>query len=203
MGLYIPKIDDSKSHAVYLYGSRVYGTFNSDSDWDFISIVDESGTGELDSGYVNIKLMSKDHFQKLLNDHNISALECYFLTDRYVVKAPDFSWDFSLDLQKLRHSISQKSNHSWVKAKKKLLEPYDWAVDERKRGKKSLFHSFRILMFGIQIAKEGGIYDYSQANHIFEDIVTEPNDSWDTYYDKWKVKHNELFSKFRELAPKF
>ena len=36
--------------------------------------------------------------------------------------------------------------------------------------KKSLFHSFRIIDFGTQIAKNGRITDYGSTNHIWFEI---------------------------------
>ena len=189
-------------YALYPYGSRVYGTDQPDSDYDYILVSEDAGNGEMIQGDKNYKCMSPAHFQKLLDEHNISALECLFLPEELVIVHPKVPWTFKLDKLKLRRSISAKANHSWVKAKKKLIFPYDWATDETRRGQKSLFHSFRILNYGIQIAKDGKITNYAAANDIFEEIMTDPNISWDNYEAKWKKRHNFLFSEFRKLAPK-
>ncbi len=190
-------------YALYPYGSRVYGTAQADSDWDFIAIHPDAGKGEMeDDGLINLKVMSPEHFQSLLNQHNISTLECFFLPPEDILVKPTEKWKWTLNPSKLRGSISKKASNSWVKAKKKLIEPYEWAEGENKRGRKSLFHSFRILMYGIQIAKDGGIHNYEEANWIFEDIMTDPSDDWENYYNKWKSKHNELSTEFRKLAPK-
>lgn len=190
-------------YAVYPYGSRVYGTEQEGSDWDFIAISNDADNGEMErDGLINLKVMSPEHFQSLLDRHNISALECLFLPRDSILVEPPRDWEWNLSLSSLRTSISKKSNNSWVKAKKKMVAPYDWAEGENLRGRKSLFHSFRILMFGIQIASEGKIYDYSEANEIFEDIITDPSNDWQHYYDKWKAKHNSLATEFRKLAPK-
>jgi hypothetical protein len=190
-------------YAVYTYGSRVYGTYGPDSDYDFILVSESAGNEEIIVGEKNFKCVSREHFQEMLNEHNISALECLFLPEELVIKHPKENWVFDLNLSLLRKSISSKYNHAWVKAKKKLISPYDWAEDEMRRGQKSLFHSFRILQFGIQIAKYGRIINYSETNNIFEEIMLGDDErTWDYYNKAFKKRHNELASEFRVLAPK-
>ena len=189
-------------YALYLLGSRVYKTNHSFSDWDYIGIKDGANLGEMDMGLINLKVMSPEHFQGLLFEHSVSALEALFLPEDLVIQPPVKKWKFKLSLSKLRHSFSQKSNNSFVKAKKKFESPYDWARKERERGKKSLFHSLRILKFGIQIAKHGTIINYSEANDIFEEISYNSSTSCDDYKKRWKPEFNSLATEFRKLAPK-
>lgn len=189
--------------AMYLYGSRVYGTEQSDSDYDYVFISKSAIDTEMKQGYgSDYKIISPSKFQELIDEHNITALECLFLSNDNILKSPSNPWIFELNLKNLRHSISTKTSHSWVKAKKKMESPYEWAEEEFHRGKKSLFHSFRILLYGIQIAEHGKIVDYSSANHIFEDIMTDPSKDWNHYYLKWKKVHNGLSTQFKVLAPK-
>lgn len=195
-----PKITED-DYAVYPYGSRVYGTAQEHSDWDYVVIRENAKDGEIRPGLINLKMMSPAHFQKLLDEHRITALECFFLPEDKVLRKPSKPWVFKLDKKTLRRSISEKSSHSWVKARKKFISPYNRA-NEMERGKKSLFHSLRIIMFGIQIARDGHISDYSEANYIFEDIMTDPSISWENYEKQWKKARNELLTKFRTLAPK-
>lgn len=196
------KFLEKNPYAVYLYGSRVYGTDNSRSDHDYLVIEDSPSSEGLTIGKVDVKILSKRKFQDLLNEHRISALECLWLDDSAVIVEPDLNWDFNLNLSKLRSSISKKSSHSWVKAKKKFLEPYDHMEDELRRGKKSLFHSLRIMMFGIQIAKYGKIENYGEANNIYKKIISSELETWEAFHEEWKPLYNELCSEFRRLAPK-
>lgn len=192
----------SNAVACYTYGSRVYGTFQKNSDWDYILIDEQSRDSEMDMGVINVTYMTPSHFQDLLDRHNITALECYFLPKDLVIKASPVPWQFKLSLVKLRHSLSEKASQSFVKAKKKFVAPYEWADKERERGKKSLFHSFRILNFGIQIASHGRITDYTAANHIFEEIMTNSSNDWEDYQKRWKPEFNELATEFKKIAPK-
>src|SRR5437764_9853414 len=147
---------------VYKYGSTVYGTHNhKTSDNDYIVVV--KGDGEFSYDVKDIDdyhVYSESAFIKKIEEHHIAILECIFQHehDPYVKH-------FRLDKEKLRRSISAISSNSFVKCKKKLAE------DDVYIGLKSLFHSLRILMFGIQIAKTGKIYDYSCANFMLPSIM--------------------------------
>lgn len=184
---------------IYRFGSHVYGTNHQSSDDDFIKVSDEY----IISDNVNIKIYSPSQFQYLLDNHDISALECYFLPDNKIVKK-EMNFDFALDKQKLRTSISLISSNSWVKGKKKLIVIGDYDVY---LGIKSVFHSLRILSYGIQIAREGKIIDYGCVNYIFHDLVrmSEEDSSitlWNAIDNKYRKVFNSLSSEFKALCPK-
>lgn len=200
---HIRKMINKDYQTFYIYGSRVYGTAHENSDVDIVAIDNNARNGEVNKGSdCSVTMMTPDHFQNLLHEHNVLALECYFVSNEFIKSEIYRHWDFELDLSKLRHSIAEKSSQSFVKAKKKFISPYEWADDERERGKKSLFHSLRILTFGIQIATDGKITDYSGANHIFEEVMTNPSKDWEDYQQRWKPEFNRLNTEFRKLAPK-
>ena len=83
-------------------------------------------------------------------------------------------------------------------AHKKLTVPKDYDLNI---GKKSLFHAFRIISFGIQIAEEERIFNYSECNDLFNEIMSAYN-NWDSLFEIYKPRYNELCSNFRLLAPK-
>ena len=108
------------------YGSRVYGTNNANSDYDYMAIVPsnrraDTGT-EFRHGETNIHIYNLIDFQSQLDLHKIHALEAYFMPEGEVAK---IFW-FTLDLPKLRCSLSEKSSNSWVKAKKKIEVEKDY-----------------------------------------------------------------------------
>ena len=107
----------------------------------------------------------------------------------------DFSvGEFELDSEKLRRAISSVASNSYVKCKKKIRD------GEVYIGKKSLFHSIRILMFGIQIAKHGKIVNYEEANN-YHKAIFEMGDDWSELDKKFKPIYNSLKSEFKRLAP--
>lgn len=70
-------------------------------------------------------------------------------------------------------------------------------------GFKSLFHSLRIINFGIQLCKNNEIDFESQKelwNEIYEEYIYKKD--WEYLKNKYKPIYNSLMSEFRLLAPK-
>ena len=184
---------------LYPYGSRIYGCAGQQSDYDMIAVYDTpADKTDFEGQNISITAYSQAKFNAVLAEHEISAIECVSLPDDAVLLAKA-NPKFVLSLPTLRSSISEKASHSYVKAKKKLtvakdLDPY--------RGKKSLFHAFRIIKFGCQIAKYGKVVDFTAANNYWQDIVLNKCDDWQFYHAKYKPEFNSLMTEFRLLAPK-
>lgn len=176
---------------IYSYGSRVYGCNTESSDFDYIVVIesDEDIYYSVDKGYINCTVYSEPLFIKKIQEHHISIMECIFQFDD-----DPYLKHFELDTEKLRRAISSVSSNSYVKCKKKLREGDTYI------GKKSLFHSIRILDFGIQIATYGKIRDYSSANNIYDYIMRLSND-WEELHHIFKPMHNDMKSIFKKLAP--
>lgn len=181
---------------IYLYGSHVYGTAGEDSNVDYIFVVDHQKEKESQTfaGRFNVTSYPVDYFQELLDRHAVSAVECFFLPDKLKIELYEFS--FSLDKAKLRRSFSAKASNSWVKAKKKIE-----VHQEHYLGMKSLFHSLRILNFGIQIAHAGKIVSYRTANRYWDKISEQNFQRWKPYKDFWQSEYNKLKSEFRKICP--
>lgn len=184
---------------VYRFGSHVYGSQNKSSDEDYIVIVKEYET----SPSIDVHYFTIIEFQRLLNNHDIQALECYFLPQKHILKETH-QFSFSLNKVKLRTSISTVSDGAWVKGKKKLTVAADY---HKKLAIKSIFHSIRIRDYGIQIASNGRIYDYSSKNYVYDDLNKialsyERNECWDKIDKKYKPIYNSLRSQFVTLCPK-
>ena len=175
---------------VYRYGSTVYGTDTSESDNDYIVVVESDDLlyYSVEEDNDNYTVYSELMFIKKIHEHHISALECIFQTD----DDPYLNY-FIYNSESLRRAISSVSSNSFVKCKKKL------AIGEEYIGKKSMFHSLRILMFGIQIAKYGKIVDYGCANQLLASIIS--MSSWDVIKLMCQPIYNNLKSEFKELAP--
>jgi hypothetical protein len=179
-----------KNNLYFLRGSRIYQTNHENSDWDFYVIGDLNDNQKIKINSLpncNFEFFTKEEFQNEINNHEISALECLWTKENNFL--------FNLDLKILRKSIAQKASNSYVKAKKKLID------NEIEIAQKSLFHSFRILDFGTQIATNGKIQNYSSMNFILNEIKNlEPN--WNLWEEKFKKLHNQLHSEFKRKAPK-
>ncbi len=190
-------LEEENVLSIFPYGSRVYKTCSPSSDYDFIVVVSHGENDfAIDRDNLSLHIFKEGEFQNQINAHHISALECLFLPQEIVLKnAKTFS--FSLDKDILRKSISQKSSHSFVKAKKKFEVDKNIYI-----GKKSLFHSLRIADFGLQIAAHGKIVNFSSCNDLWDEIRDDKSEDWSTYKDKYQSLLNSKMSEFRKFAPK-
>lgn len=176
----------------YSYGSRVYGCTTEKSDYDYIFVV-ETDDDDLEYSVVlkgfNATVYSEKKFIKRIQDHEINALECIFQdeNDKYLKY-------FKLDKEKLRRKFSAVASNSYVKCKKKLKD------GEVYTAKKSMFHSIRILNFGIQIAKYGKIVRYNCTNYHHTFIFDLGND-WNVIEAYFKPIYNAEKRLLKKLAP--
>lgn len=191
---------------MYNRGSLVYGTYEPDvSDVDILVVVDNSCHSIIDEYPRHIcevkienggdyQFICDDDFAKMVENNNIEALECIFYTidpdDKYLNI-------FKLDKWKLRESVSSICSNSWVKAKKKLTVEKDYNL---RIAQKSLWHSMRLYMFGIQIANTGRIYDFQEANPLWDEIKNADTPTWDYYKEKYQKKFNSLRSELVKLC---
>jgi len=186
-----------KLFSIFLYGSRVYNNYDEHSDYDFI-VVRRQLDYKIDSvrtedNLINCTIYSPQGFQKAIEEHEISVLECLSLSEDKIV-LNNKNWEFNLNYSRLRTNISSKSSNSWVKAKKKLLEDEDYIAQ------KSLFHSMRMIFFGKQIAEHGKITNFEEANFLWDEILTLELD-WKIWKEKYQLYKNSLLSEFRLKAP--
>jgi len=148
----------------YVYGSRVYGTATPDSDWDIMLITDKTiFEKEVESGRLNIHMMSTQSFERYLFDNDIKVIECFFAPEEFQIVP--YKYEFWFKEPRLRVSVSATVSNSWVKCKKKLAQgDYDIGI-------KSLFHSLRLAIFGEQFADKKTI-DFSSANWIWDELTS-------------------------------
>lgn len=191
----ILNLQDKDIKALYLYGSRVYGTDSYNSDYDLLLVTDtlKSNT-EYRNGLFNITTLSSQDFFNQLDEMKIKILECIFSPEKFKIKE-NIKYNFLLNREKLRTEISQKSSNSFVKAKKKII----LEEEDSYKGIKSLFHSLRIIDFGNQIALYEKINDYSSSNWIWNELLNLENEiNWNQLKEKWQPIKNQLLSEFRE-----
>ena len=185
--------------AIYTFGSYVYGTNDELSDKDYIVV---TKTPEVSTDN-NFHFYTEEEFQRLLNNCDIQMLECVFLPQHLRI-GNGHPYYINIDKQVLRRSISTISSNSWVKGKKKLtvMGDYDLRI-----GLKSIYHSLRILDYGIQICQFDKIVDWGRMNYVLEDIKKmslsySTVELWEKIDEKYRKTFNFLSSQFKILAPK-
>lgn len=204
--MYIQKIIEKYNpEAAFNYGSFLYKN-KKPSDYDFIIVTDKDyfqESFELEGVKFEVTNYKKEQFLDLLKKHEIAILECIFIdSDKHMsAEIKNYFDNFKIEKEQLRESLSSKSSNSYVKAKKKLIIEEDFDLNV---SLKSLWHSFRILKFGIDIAKNGNINPES-CNNLYEqikmDYIVFGND-WDKIHKKYKPLYNDLASEFKLICPK-
>lgn len=183
--------------AAYRVGSRVYGTAGPKSDEDFLFVLSKPGQ-KLDLAFgddINIVVHGVATFQQALDDQSVFVLECFFASAEHVLVVPRPAFGYKLDKKKLSISATEKSNADWQKAKKTFL-------DEPGPARKKLFHSLRVPVFALQIAKTGKLGDYAVANAWYKDIVSGPDDDFGWYEQRFDKLRNELTAELGKLGGK-
>ena len=195
-------IDPDNVKGVYPYGSILYETTTDKSDLDLVVIVDmiKNDYLQYESEDLDIHFMSEKHYKNILKEHDIMALECFYNPSPYLA----YPVEFELDKVELRKVISARCGNSWSKARKKLeIEEEDDYI-----GLKSLFHSFRMLSFGIDLAGHDKIWFKDvggvPADKFWNDILYHYKSGyrWEELKELYKSRHNQMATDFRKLAPK-
>lgn len=169
---------------IYLrrYGSRVYGTDTIDSDHDFVVVSSN------DINHKDFHVFTKESFQLALDNHEIMAIEAYY--SREIIGSNDL-FHFKLDKKKLREVFSKTASNSFVKCKKKLAQGDTYI------GLKSMFHSIRILDFGIQLATTNSI-KFDSCNEIYYNLMQLSN--WQEVNDYAKPIYNQKHTQFKKVT---
>ena len=210
--------EDKEVFYIYQYGSSVYGVCSENSDIDFLVIVGENFI--IPKEYIkyaykiehisektichNLKYNNCDfifytinQWFEMINNNSIETWECSSLTGpknrKYIhkeyVKVP-----IKLNQVALRKEISTICSNAFSKAKKEFKQNNYYI------GKKSLWHTLRISLFGIQVVENHKIINYKEANKYYNDIVLNPCNDWNYYEDRYKPILHNLRSQFRHLT---
>lgn len=159
--------------------------------------------GQMPDIECDFEFVSETTFLNMIDNNDIVALEAIFLSDGHGYwygldcKHNEYRDRFVLDKWKLRTSISSICSNSWVKCKKKLTVEKDYNL---RIAQKSLWHSLRLYMFGIQIATDGKITDWGCANHLWNEIENAEDKTWDYYKAKYQPLFNSLRSEMVKLC---
>jgi len=185
---------------IYLYGSRVWGNYTEDSDWDFTIILKDGilfNNEEISKGNVDANIHSYSKFIELLQQHDMRTLICINLASNFIWKQTvDFKKYFTLNRELLRVQVSTIAQKAFACAKIRIQKE-----NQIKKGKKNLAQSLRYYLFGIQIAKDGFISDLECANQFQKNVMDDPTENWDELKKKYKKIIMETGKKLQEYLP--
>ena len=143
---------------------------------------------------IDLMIRGIDEFKKLVSNGDPQAIELVLLekslaSDYILIKSDEIDlYIQSLDFtdkefkQHIRSGFSEKSSWAEVRARKKFLD------SEIQIALKSLYHSYRILCYGIQIGLYGQIKDWTIANPMLEELIAKPTNELTEQYFKYEIK---------------
>lgn len=178
---------------IYLSGSRLYGNLTLQSDKDYTLIVKcYSGNQNITHNTIDISLISSFDMDKYLFEHNLQRLINIFTPKNYILFG-NFEYEFKLDTNLLRRSVSEISNKCFHHAK------VSWRDKDYYKAKKHLIHSIRYVEFGIQIMVNNKIINFAVCNDISTKIMKEESLDWNFYVNTYgkigKTLYKEQFLK--------
>ncbi|KAL9644912.1 hypothetical protein ABK040_005392 [Willaertia magna] len=147
----------------------------------------------LENEMININLYKYSTFQKKLNENWLQALMCIYLPKEHIWKE-DLKFNFKLYFRKLIISVVGEAGKHFQMARRK------WKNNEIVKNKKYIIHTFRDLLFGIQIVKNLKIIDYTIANNIYYEIMNCKEVDWKYYEKVYYKKYQELKDEFNEIS---
>jgi hypothetical protein len=188
-----------KARNIYIYGSQVYGTARSGSDWDIILVganllAHEEIRKKIGDELLNIHIITPDKFSEGLKNHDIMNLECIFAPSWAKLQEKISMEEFQVNPKKLIKNNLAQSFSSWKGGKMKLND------GDIYRGLKSIFHSLKMLMFAIQILEHGKIVDYPQANYLYSEINDCDEVDWDYFKEKYLPFKVQLEEKLKSYG---
>jgi len=163
-------------------------------------------------------------FRQLLKTNTMFAIECIFLPEdlKWIEKIP-FYEEFQVNNSMLEQSVMNHSrSHLFMSAKNltEVLFPNENTDLETEnilkemsndclwdrtplprqynfyKTKKLLWHSIRLIYFGIQVKSFGRINDFAQANYLYEDLIAIESHRWIDFHQKYIELYNELINQF-------
>ena len=187
-------IDEREVVNIYPYGSRIYGCHTDESDHDYIIVFKRA---ILESGsFKDNAISSPDRtvqgtaygrggFQDAINNYMMPAMEAMSLDADQVIKG---KWPFKVQKWNEREmikSVVKQASSSWHIAHRR------WGIEHKAktgdptmfmdRIKKGIWHSLRILMFGMQLRESGSVTDFTAANELHGTILRDEDFSTKKY----------------------
>jgi len=193
-------IEPSAVKLAHIQGSRLYGVDSPISDWD-LAVVASGVNGyqfkeiNIDGVEYDIHTYSQDRFQTFLDNHNMKELESlYHPSGVRLVDKVEFSVD--IDPERLVEKVREESDSLWNRAESDLdagNDPYT--------AHKKIWHSFRFILFAVQILEQGEITNFSEANGFYDIIVKSGRDDFKYFEDTFGATREELKNSLDQYLP--
>jgi len=192
-------VEPRKIRNIYIFGSRVYGLHTVNSDYDAIVTATSMYVNhEIFEGDYNIHITTPDSFEDKLRQHDVHCLECIFAPDEARIHiTTNYRDAFRLNKMKLKKMLLTQSAAAWAKSRRRIEQGNIMG------GAKSIFHSLRILKFGVQILEHGRIIDFEAANKLWYKIEGFDEFEWIEYKGQFNQIRTQYMKEFKKFGQPF
>ena len=185
--------------AVYQFGSRVYQSHTKNSDFDIFVIYETDDyldtVIENDEFKIGAHIHDVKTYKKYISQHNACVIQTLYLVEKFIIfehkELSNYRKKFMISMKKMERSFLRVESICLLKSKREFI--YD-----KKKSLKNLVHGVRFLLFGLQIAKTGKIYDFTVGNTYYEYMLSLDFDTWDEYHQKFENIYHKLHNEFSE-----
>ena len=171
---------------IYVYGSRVYETHHSKSNYNVLVVANYmTEKFEINNEKYNIQIHTPQKFRRDLDAHDMFNLECIYAPNSARLQEKiNYKQKFKLNKNRFKKTLLAQSNTTWINGIKNS--------QQSEIAMKGLFNSIKMLYFGKQILKNGVIDNFTEANYIWEDIKNNTTDIFARYSKLKKELEQEI-----------
>eukprot|EP01102_Stenamoeba_stenopodia_P007896 TRINITY_DN222_c0_g4_i1.p1 TRINITY_DN222_c0_g4~~TRINITY_DN222_c0_g4_i1.p1 ORF type:complete len:242 (-),score=58.26 TRINITY_DN222_c0_g4_i1:41-766(-) len=198
------KIESRFISNAYLSGSWLWKTAGANSDYDILMVVadkcpqltasSEKGFASIHSGNLDALIMSRSLYQERLEQHSMYEMLTLWLPEEHIIcEAFDPKVMFELNVRVLERAVRDVIERDWSMAQKYTEK------GNIERGKKTIVHALRVVMFALQIAENHRITDYAAATDIHQEMKWCFEKEWTTYHDKYRPIMDETLQRLSSL----
>lgn len=180
---------------LYLFGSRINGCSNEDSDYDFICVVSSDtnalGIYTITHKNYNINVYHFRYYKTLIYQNTVWMLQTLFLPKEFIFKE-ELKLEFQLRKLELLRNLQLDLDHHLLKAKRIWKENI-------KIGKKNFFHGIIWALFAKQLIEKSKIYDFQVGVVYWKEIFEMKSDRYNDFFEKYKPIYDSFLKEFRKL----
>lgn len=198
---FFPSLKKNNIVNFYLFGSRLFGTANEKSDFDFIVVVNEwDGPFVLqcEDPSIDLTVYSIKVFKEKVLKNSYHEMLMIWLPKEYKLLetlSPLEIIGSKIQSSNFRSTISLQAKQVWERSKE-TFEKKDYV-----RAKKGIVHALRIFILACQMSK-GCISDWTGAVKYTELMNKYENETdWKKINEIFRPIYNELHLEFTKSAP--
>ena len=152
------------SYNIYLYGSQMYGNQNINSDYDFLVVFNDMiyTPEQYLSDEIDITYKNKSEVIQSISEGNINYIENI---QGLIKESFDLKVNLKLNSSFIRNAMRQ-ADKSYYKGLRLSQSSFS---SKRYKGKKSFFHSLRIVLNAKNILESGEI-DFDKINKLYKKV---------------------------------